>query len=169
MELVVWREERTESGFLISNLVLDHNYFENLPTQTRAAIGYISTFVGNECKPDINGENVDIPLLSCTLLSALKLGKQCSEKHLGYLEKMFAGDSIVLERLSKCVAIPAGGTHQTTFNKIYVRDTEETIDIVFEAVFVNVRKDVSQEWVQFLKFKKSEETLQLTSNKRIDL
>lgn len=81
--------------------------------------------------------------LKCKLLSYLDLGYQCSDKHLGFLNKWFSKDSIVLTKLEKCPTIPNGATKQSTFEEIYMEtDTKtQTITISYKVKFINVREN----------------------------
>lgn len=142
---VLWRDTVYDEELKtdINTIVLNKDDQENITEPERAALGYVATFVGNECewdgrKPDENRSN-----LKCKLLSYLDLGYQCSDKHLGFLNKWFSKDSIVLTKLEKCPTIPNGATKQSTFEEIYMEtDTKtQTITISYKVKFINVREN----------------------------
>ncbi|MDP4712445.1 MAG: hypothetical protein NWS63_14690, partial [Saprospiraceae bacterium] len=50
----LWREPRFDEVFqdTVSVLVLDEEYCKTIPDAERAALGYVATFIGNECEWD---------------------------------------------------------------------------------------------------------------------
>lgn len=81
-----------------SSIFLNIDYINSMTSQEKAAIGYVSTYIGNECWWD--GEaNDDRSNLDCKIITALGLGYQCSESHLGFLRKWFSTDYEVLSEL----------------------------------------------------------------------
>lgn len=103
----LWWETRYDPSKQDSNhsISLNQEYLNNMTDQEKAAIGYLATFIGNECWWD--GEaNEDRSNLDCTIISALGLGYQCSDTHLGYLRKWFLNDEKVLSELQKTTCPP---------------------------------------------------------------
>ncbi|MCB0668795.1 MAG: hypothetical protein KDC80_23390, partial [Saprospiraceae bacterium] len=117
----LWREDRqTDSNEnVVSTILINEGYTRNIPDSERAALGYVATFIGSECWWD--GEATDERNnLQCKVLTALNLGYQCSDKHLGFLRSWFARDSSVLSQLedSNCPTTPYTATIQNTFDEI---------------------------------------------------
>lgn len=151
----MWRGPKydEELGDTFSSILLNEDYLANISEQERAAIGYVATFIGNECWWD--GEaNENYSNLDCTIISALGLGYQCSDKHLGFLRKWFETDSLVLTELeeSNCPTIPYTATSQNTFNEITITTKGNSIHIYFEAGGVNLRAQESWEWSETVHF-----------------
>ncbi|PTB97108.1 hypothetical protein C9994_04375 [Marivirga lumbricoides] len=141
-----------------------------MTNQEKAAIGYVSTFIGNECWWD--GEaNEDRSNLDCKIITALGLGYQCSEKHLGYLRKWFSGDKEVLSELQKsnCPTIPYTATSQNTFDKIVIDTKGDSISVYYEVDGTNVREQESWEWSETAYFIATTDNLKLIQKVKSDV
>ncbi|MCH2046808.1 MAG: hypothetical protein MK212_22020, partial [Saprospiraceae bacterium] len=87
----------TTTGESILELSINTNYTQEASDVECLALGYVATFIGNDCWWQNDSPNEDRTNLECKLLTALDLGCQCSEKHLGSLKKAFATDSVALQ------------------------------------------------------------------------
>jgi len=141
---VLWQETlyNEELKTDVNTIVLNKDYQKNITEPERAALGYVATFVGNECEWDGGKSDENRSNLKCKLLSYLDLGYQCSHKHLGFLNNWFSKDSIVLNKLKNCPTIPSGATKQSTFEEISIEtDTKtQTITVSCKVKFINVRE-----------------------------
>jgi hypothetical protein len=87
----LWRDS---SGYIVIN----EEYCKTISEPEKAAIGYVATFIGSECWWD--GDIADnMSNLKCKILTALNLGYQCSDKHLGFLKQWFKNDTTSLKNL----------------------------------------------------------------------
>ncbi|CAM1340127.1 hypothetical protein [Tenacibaculum aestuarii] len=141
---VLWRETLYDDELKtdINTIVLNKNYQKNMTEPERAALGYIATFVGNECEWDGGSPNENRSNLDCKLLSYLDLGYQCSDKHLDFLNGWFSKDSVALNKLKRCPTIPNGATKQSTFDEILLKTNtqDQTITISYKVKVINVRE-----------------------------
>ena len=128
----------------------------------KAALGYVATFVGNECWWDKGRANNNLNNLDCKIISALGLGYQCSKKHLGFLQKWFSTDKLVLSQLKSCPVVPSGARSQTTFDEIKLRTKADTIIVFYKASGVRLGKQpVSWDWSESDYFKLTNNGLRL--------
>ena len=106
-------------------------------------MGYVSTFVGNECEWDGGNPNENRSNLDCKLLTYLDLGYQCSDKHLGFLNRWFSKDSVVIEKLKRCPTIPNSATVQSTFDEVLLKTNTQNqiITINYKVKVINVREN----------------------------
>ena len=145
----LWLEMRfdPEFGDSISTIVLNEDYIATMPEEERAAVGYIATFVGNECWWD-GDYTSDRSNLKCVILSALGLGYQCSEQHLGFLRKWFRGDSAALARLrdEDCITMPYTATVQSSFDQISLARKGDVISLDYSGGWVHLRDGISVDW-----------------------
>lgn len=122
----------------VSEIFINEKYCKNLSDAEKAAIAYVTTFVGNDCMWDGDAKD-DRSNLKCRILSSLNLGYQCSDTHLNYLRTWFKNDTFALEQLSNCPTIPYTATIQSTFENIDVRTTKNKIWISYTATGLNMR------------------------------
>ncbi|MDN3205356.1 hypothetical protein [Algoriphagus sediminis] len=160
----MWRDLKYDSTLndSFSSIFLNMDYINTMTSQEKAAIGYVSTFIGNECWWD--GEaNDDRSNLDCKIITALGLGYQCSESHLGFLRKWFSTDNEVLAELgdSNCPTTPYTATIQDTFSKIVISTKEDSISVYYEASAVNMREQESWEWSETVHFFATTDNLKL--------
>ncbi|MFA7133043.1 MAG: hypothetical protein WC108_07065, partial [Bacteroidales bacterium] len=118
---------------------------KTLTDQERAALGYVATFIGNECDWDGDTKE-DRSNLKCKILSALKLGYQCSDTHLGFLRQWFKNDKKSLKELEDCSEIPSTATIQDYFDEINLKVKDNEITISFKATGYDVREEESWNW-----------------------
>lgn len=139
-----WREGK------YADIVINHAQIKKMTVYERAALGYVATFVGNGCnyEGEFSIEDGATNYLKCDILSALDLGYQCSERHLGFLREMFQDDKQVLQSLREpCPEIVDGATYQTTFDKIDVEVIGKTVVVVTYTVSgVYLREGINWEF-----------------------
>lgn len=123
----------------VSAIFINEKYCKTLSDAEKAAIAYVATFVGNDCMWDGDAAD-DRSNLKCRILTALNLGYQCSDTHLGYLRKWFKNDTYILERLADCPTIPNTATIQSTFEDIDVRTKKNKIWISYKTKTINLRE-----------------------------
>lgn len=160
----MWRDMEYDSTLneSFSSIFLNTDYVDVLTNQEKAALGYVSTFIVNECWWD--GEvNNDRSNLDCKIITALGLGYQCSESHLGFLRKWFSTDKEVLSELedSNCPTTPSTATIQDTFSKIVISTNEDSISVYYEASAVNLREQENWEWTETVHFSATTNNLKL--------
>lgn len=130
-----------------NTITINKDYSAEITAPEKAAIGYVATFVGNNCFWD--GEtNLQRNNLKCDVLTALNLGYQCSEQHLGFLKQWFAQDSMALLELENCHRTPNTATIQNSLEEILVTTEDNMITIFFKASGVNFRAQKSWSWTE---------------------
>ena len=132
----------------VNSIVINEDLLHVMTTAEKMAIGYIATFIGSECVWDETKENYE-GHLKCKVLTALDLGYQCSEKHLGTLRKWFKNDSKALQKLAdeNCSEVPYTATRQNTFEKVALLPTKKgQIKIKIWASGINMREMKGWEW-----------------------
>lgn len=137
-----WREGE------FADINLNHAQIKKMTVYERAALGYVATFVGNGCNYE-GPYTTDTPrYLKCDILSALDLGYQCSDRHLGFLREMFQDDKKVLQSLREpCPEIVDGATYQTTFDYIDVEIIGKTVVVVsYKVSGVYLREGINWEY-----------------------
>lgn len=147
----LWREDKydEELNATFSSIVIDEEFCKTISDPERAALGYVATFIGNECEWD--GEyREDRSNLKCKILTSLNLGYQCSDKHLGFLRKMFQQDAAVLGELKTgdCPTTPDGANSQNTFDEINLTVKGNQLLVSFKANGVNLRSGESWSWTE---------------------
>jgi hypothetical protein len=137
---LLWRENRYDAQLqdTFSAILINEAYCNTMTDAQRAAVGYVATFVGSECDWD-GRENADQSNLSCKLLSALRLGYQCSEQHLGFLRNWFRNDTTVLKDLQDCPLIPYTASVQQTFDEMKLSAKGDSISLWFTVDGVNMK------------------------------
>lgn len=152
----------------VSVIQINEKFCKTISGSEKAALGFVATFIGNECDWDREAK-ADRSNLKCKILTALNLGYQCSEKHLGFLQKWFKNDKKVLAKLQEnCPTIPFTATVQETFDEIVLTTKGNSISVFFRASGVNLREMRSWSWsetdffeldkgsLKFVKVEKSE-------------
>jgi hypothetical protein len=123
-----------------------------MPASAKVAIAYVATFIGSDCDWDGDAKD-DMSNLKCSILSALDLGYQCSEKHLGFLRQWFRDDAKAMKTLQDCPIIPNTATIQNTFDKIRLTIKGNEILVRFQASGVNLREGRGWSWTETDYFK----------------
>ena len=145
----VWRADKYDEQLkdTLNTIIINEDFCKTISEPERAALGYVATFVGSECNWD--GEaKTDFSNLKCKIISALDLGYQCSEKHLGFLRSWFKNDAKVLEHLKDCPEVPFTASSQDTFDEINLTEKSDTIKVWFAANGVNIRMGESWNWTE---------------------
>ncbi|RYF21191.1 MAG: hypothetical protein EOO42_10990 [Flavobacteriales bacterium] len=145
----LWRANKYDESIKdsVSSIFIDEAFCKTITDPERAALGYVATFIGNECWWD--GEaNADRSNLKCKILTALNLGYQCSAQHLGFLRQWFKGDKNPLKELENCPTTPYTATIQDTFDEITLTVRGDKISVFFKANGVNIREGNSWSWTE---------------------
>ncbi|MCF6279655.1 MAG: hypothetical protein L3J14_04845 [Flavobacteriaceae bacterium] len=169
----LWRADKfnQEANQKINSIFINEYFYSSINDQEKAALGYVATFIGNECWWDGEKPNENRSNLKCKILKALDLGYQCSDKHLGFLQKWFSTDTVALKKLERCVTMPFTATIQTTFDKItlFTDKDNKTITINYKAYRINVRESSRKAWTQTDIFKYNLKNITLISSIKTDL
>jgi len=168
----LWREDKFDESLnqTFYSIAINKSFTNTMSDQEKAALGYVASFIGNEC--DWDGKaNEDRSNLKCEILTALNLGYQCSETHKGFLKQWFAKDSVTLKKLKTCVTIPFTATSQSTFDEIIIttNTVENTISINYKASSVNMRESKGWDWTQTDNFEYDMENIKLISSQKSEV
>lgn len=147
----LWRADKYDEELdrTFNSIFIDEELSKTLSDPERAALGYVATFIGSEC--DWDGDfKEDRSNLKCMVLSALDLGYQCSDQHLGFLREMFKNDSGVLDELKSenCPTVPYTASNQNTFDEITLTVKENTISVFFKANGINITTSERWSWTE---------------------
>ena len=160
---IVWREEKTdEDGRVKNSIAIDSSFFKTINDRDKACLGYVVTFVGNECWWDGDQTTDSRDNLKCVLLDALQLGYQCSDTHLDFLRKWFESDARVSKELEDCPTIPFTSTIQNTFREIEFYAEDTFVYIRTKESEVEMRNDYYEEYEKHYEFELKNEQLYLT-------
>ncbi|MBX0334342.1 hypothetical protein K3G39_13955 [Pontibacter sp. HSC-14F20] len=145
----LWREQVYDADLedSLSTIMIDQALADKLTDAERAAVGYVVTFIGSECDWD-GRANEEFSNLKCKTLTALNLGYQCSDQHLGFLQNWFRNDHEVLARLASCPRVPFTASSQQTFDELYLTTQSDTIKVWFRASGVNLPMNAAWEWTE---------------------
>ncbi len=165
----LWRADKYDEELKqeVNSIFIDESFCHSMSIQEKAALGYVATFIGNECmwdgEADENRSN-----LRCKILTALNLGYQCSDKHLGFLKKWFSQDTAVLKKLERCGTMPFTASVQTTFDEVLIFTDQEkkTITINYKTSGVNLRENATWSWTRKDEFKYTSENIKLVDSKK---
>lgn len=146
---ILWRDDKYDEELkdTFNTIIVNEAYCKTLPDAARAAVGYVATFIGNECWWDGEAKK-DRSNLKCKILSALDLGYQCSDRHLGFLRQWFRGDKKALHELQNCPTTPYTATIQDSFDEIKLTVKGDQILLWFSATGVNVREGETWSWTE---------------------
>lgn len=164
-----WEKEKSkESNDSVLSIVVNEKYCSTISDAEKAALGYVATFIGNDCWWD--GEcNENRSNLKCKILTALNLGYQCSEQHLGFLRKWFKADTAALKELKDCPTTPYTATIQDTFDEIKITTKGNRISVFFVANGVNLREQKSWKWSETDFFEVSADHIKVLKRERSDI
>lgn len=151
-------------------LNINTEYIAQMTTAERAALGYVATFIGCQCQWD-GKANEDLSNLDCAIITALGLGYQCSDEHLGFLRQWFATDSLALESLdaSNCPNVPFTATVQNYFEQIDLEISGDSIIVSYQAAGINVRAEKTWTWSEIDCFLLTAKGLVLLSEDRSEV
>jgi hypothetical protein len=143
----LWREYKYDEALkdTFNTIIINEELCKTLTDPERAALGYVVTFIGSECNWDGEAKD-DFGNLKCKTLSALNLGYQCSDKHLGFLRQWLRNDSKSLKVLEDCPTVPYTASSQETFDFINLKVKDNKISVEFGANGVNMRMGESWSW-----------------------
>lgn len=158
----LWREDKYDQELkdTFNTIVINKELCKILTEPERAALGYVATFIGSEC--DWDGEAKDnFSNLKCKTLSALDLGYQCSDKHLGFLRKWFKNDRKSLKELENCPTVPYTASSQNTFDYINLKVKDNKISVEFGVNGVNMRMGESWSYTETDHFQLDNDNIKL--------
>jgi hypothetical protein len=145
----LWRDMKYDSTLndTFNSIFINKDYLESMTDPEKAALGYVASFIGNECWWD-GAANDERSNLDCRIITALGLGYQCSKEHLGFLQRWFSTDKLIMSELGKsnCPTTPYTATSQTTFDEIKLMTRNDTIIVFYQASGVNMREQASWQW-----------------------
>ena len=144
----------------ISSICINEEYCKTISDPERAAIGIVATFVNSECAWDGDPKE-DRSNLKCKILTALDLGYQCSEQHLGFLRKWFKNDKRSLDELIYCSKMNNEAKIQESFEEIRVIVEGNEIVIKFTANGMNINQSYFYRWVEADYFRLTNDNLEL--------
>lgn len=128
-------------------LQINEDYIKTITNAQRAALGYITTNIGNDCYWD-GKKKADESNLKCKFLSALNLGYQCSETHLSFLRQWFKKDPEVLKNLETCTKTASSDKIQDRFVGLRMSTTNNTIKIVYGAMGMDTETQKRWRWIE---------------------
>jgi hypothetical protein len=149
MQKIVWREDVYDASVNgnVSVIKLDENYFSGITEPERAVLGYLASTIGNECFAETGKQNV-----KCKILSALKLGYQCSEENKSFLKSWFRDDASMISRIENCKpTIPS--TIEKTFEEVKISTEDNTIKVELKGLKLNIKENSASTWRESLSFK----------------
>jgi len=164
----LWRENKYDKQlkFNISTITIDEKLCKALSEPERAALGFVVTFIGSDCNWD-GKTKADRSNLKCKTLTALNLGYQCSEEHLGFLRKWFANDSSSIKELKDCPTTPYTASVQETFEYINLTVKGNLISVEFGANGVNMQNnDATWSWTETDYFQVDNQSIKLIKKKK---
>lgn len=138
--VILWTAEK-------GRMMLNEKFLHHVTDVQRAAIGYIATQCGNDCRWD-GPKKKDESNLQCKLLAALNLGYMCSSTHLTYLRQWFRKDEASLEVLQYCSKKPADDPITDKFISIAIITEGEMITIIYEAKGRNLEDISGWSWTR---------------------
>lgn len=141
-------------------MIIDESVCPTLSDPEKAALGYVATFIGNECWWD-GDYTEDRSNLKCEILTALDLGYQCSDKHLGFLRQWFKKDTAALKALEACPTTPNTSTIQDTFDEIILTTKGNEIAIFYKANGIHMREQRSWTWSETDYFQFDQDNIKL--------
>jgi len=167
---ILWRGNKYDTALkdTFNSIFINEDYCRTMPDPQRAALGYVATFIGNECWWD-GAAKEDRSNLKCKLLSALNLGYQCSDQHLGFLRRWFRSDTTSLEELANCPTTPYTATVQETFDEISLTTKDNMITIWFRANGVNMREGTSWSWIETDHFQFDHDKIKLVKTEKSEV
>jgi len=120
------------------SLSFDQRQLDSLKDEEKAALGFVLSFVGNECQRDVTHKE---KLMVCTLTQALGFGYQCGDQHLDFLKYWFRFDNESLEELDFCYKTPNTATLQTELSLLKMAQCGKWIIIDMKADGMFLRED----------------------------
>ncbi|MCH7413297.1 hypothetical protein MM213_07375 [Belliella sp. R4-6] len=163
IEKFLWREDKYDEELkdTFNTIVINEELCKTLTEPEIAVLGYVGTYIGSECKWDGEYKD-DRSNLKCKILTALNLGYQCSDRHLGFLRKWFKNDKKVLEEFDyNCPTTPYTASSQNTFDEITLIVKGNNISVWFSASGINMPMGESWNWTETDHFKLDNDYIRL--------
>ncbi|HJY64634.1 MAG TPA: hypothetical protein VJ455_10800 [Ignavibacteria bacterium] len=159
---VAWREEVYDSRLKqkVNLIVLNESYFTNISEPEKAVLGYLATFVGNECQWD-GTPNSEQNNIKCKILTALSMGYQCSDANKEFFKKWFSESSDVMKEIESCKSTIFSASEQTSFKNISITTKDDVIKIKYTAIKANISKQKMEDWTEELTFGLNNDKLDL--------
>ena len=154
----LWRDSN-------ASILIDENFCKTISDPEKAALGYVATFIGNECWWD-GAFTEKRDNLKCEIVTALNLGYQCSDKHLGFLRQWFKNDTTTLKQLESCPLIPNTSTIQSTFDEIILTTKGNKIEISSKVTAINMRDEESRYWTETNYFQFTNDNIKLIQQEK---
>jgi hypothetical protein len=156
----LWRDK--------GEIVIPNDFAKKMSAPEKAALGYVATFIGSDCNWD--GPYTDKrDNLKCRVLTALDLGYQCSDKHLGFLRHWFRKDTVALKALENCPTVPYTATSQETFDHIAIRTTGNLIQVLYNVSGINMREQETWSWHSKDSFKFDDNSIKLIKQEKSEV
>jgi len=131
----------------ISRICINEEYCKTISDPERAVLGLAATFINSECAWD-GAQKADRSNLKCKILSALDLGYQCSDKHLGFLRKWFKNDKRSLDELIYCSKMNSEAKIQESFEEIMLQVEGDEIVVKFIGNGMNLTENYFYRWIE---------------------
>jgi hypothetical protein len=146
---LLWRKNIFDSAYMdtINVIFINDKYCCVMNDAQKAAFAYAAMFIGNDCDWD-GGMNEQGSNLHCLVPGVLGLGYQCSETQLNFLRQWFRSDSAALASLEECPIIPYTATIQTTFDRLIMNCSGDTIHMNARCTGINMEYGDSWTWEQ---------------------
>jgi len=165
----LWRADKfdQELNQIINSIFINESFCNSISNQEKAALGYISFNIGNECWWD-GKVNENRSNLKCKIGTSLDLGYQCSDTQLNFLRKWFSKDAVALKKLESCSTIPYTATVQSTFDEIsiFTDNDNKTILVNYKAYGINIREAKKWSWNQTDTFSYTKENITLINSEK---
>jgi hypothetical protein len=158
MKKVIWREDVYDQSLKasVSVIKIDEVYFSAISNPEKAVFGYLASTIGNECYAEGGKENV-----KCKLLSALKMGYQCSEENKAFLMNWFRDDAVIVKQIENCKPTIAK-TIEKTFDEVKVSSSDNIIKISLKGLKLNIKENSASKWSEQMTFKLDGDKLTLS-------
>jgi hypothetical protein len=160
---VLWLDNKLDS------LVINIKVIKKIRESERAAIAYVALHDSRDC--DWDGEpNANHTNLSCSIITALGLGYQCSDSHIQLLKHWFRDDSTILQEVKYCPMTPSTSHQIHGIDKVILtRMRNNYFGIVYEASGANIRSESSWSFSESIVFKTEGDKLTIVSRKRSNI
>ena len=144
---LLWRtiEFDEKFGIALNKIVLNMACIDTLSDQEKAAIAYLAAPMGNDCDwEDPNIQRADN--LKCVIISALDLGYQCSDGHVGLIKKWFKTDEKVMSQINDCELMPRTSTSLNGFYYINLARNKNIFIVTYDGFGIGTTNRIGFEW-----------------------
>ncbi|NQY68610.1 MAG: hypothetical protein HRT72_12930 [Flavobacteriales bacterium] len=158
----LWREIEMDEKFNhdLSILKLNQGCIDTLTEREKAAITYLSTWVGNDCDWEDDNNQLDNNL-KCKIISAFDLGYQCSDKHIGLLTKWFKNDEQAMKLIGRCTNMERTNKSLTGFYFMDLARTGNLFIVTYDIFGVGIKNYFSFEWSAEVVFEMLEDEIKI--------